>query len=253
MKHRMTLLAWSKPSLDHKVLQTVVPQTLQDNLRQSVSAGNLQITSLPLCPEVSLYLLSGDYPRGRLDYDEMMTIMNNPAYWAFCWASGQVLARYILDNPGEVRNKRVLDFGSGSGVVAVAAKMAGAHQVIACDIDPHALLACKVNAELNQVSIELLDDVNKLSHKMSLIIAADVLYDRDNYPWIDKLPLLADDVLIADSRVKTEELAGYGIVNRITATTIPDLDESAEFSHVRVHRKNPPDPLSTPSQKLSEA
>jgi len=62
--------------------------------------------------------------------------MNNPHYWIFCWPSGKIMAELVLDNPGIVKDKVVLDFGSGSGIVAIAAKKAGAKHVIASDIDP---------------------------------------------------------------------------------------------------------------------
>ena len=210
---------------------------LTGNLRKTVSQGTLSVTSLPLCPEISLVLLSSDYPRGKLDYDEMIAIMDTPAYWAFCWASGQVLGRYILTHPVEFKDKVILDFGTGSGVVAIAAKLAGAKRAIACDIDPDALDASAANAKLNGVSIELLDDIHNLQVDPDLIIAADVLYDRDNFPWIQSLPTLAQNILIADSRVDTGQLPGYQIIDRITATTIPDLDELKEFNDVRIYRR----------------
>ena len=72
---------------------------------------------------------------------EILDIQTYLAYWAFCWASGQVLARYLLDHPERVRGKVVMDVGAGSGVVGIAAKIAGAKRVIACDIDPNALAA----------------------------------------------------------------------------------------------------------------
>ncbi len=221
-------------------------QVLLNNLQQTVTEGELQITSLPLCPRISLYLLSDHFPKGRLEYEEMMAIMNAPAYWAFCWASGQVLASYIINHPREFQDKQVLDFGSGSGVVAIAACLAGASRVIACDLDPHALDACRANAELNNVEFELLDDVLALEGRVDLIIAADVLYDQDNIPWIEKLHSMENHVLIADSRVKTDRLSGYRILDRVTATTIPDLDEFKEFCDVRIYRKNQPVPLPEP-------
>jgi len=183
-----------------------------------------------------LYLLSEDYPKGRLDHDDMMAIINEPAYWAFCWASGQVLARHILAHRQTFVGKSVLDFGAGSGVVAIAAKLAGAQRVIACDIDPHALDACAGNAKLNHVDIELLADIDALSGHVDIIIAADVLYDRENFSWIDELKDIAHDIIIADSRVKSDLLKGYKIIDRITASTVPDLDEFKEFSDVRIYR-----------------
>ncbi len=211
-------------------------QKLETNLQKTIKTGKIVDTSLPLCPAISLYLLTDDYPTGKLEHDEMLAIMNAPAYWAFCWASGQVLGQYILDHKSEFTNKRVLDFGSGSGVVAIAAAMAGASQVIACDNDPHALDACAGNAKLNGVSLTLISDLADLNEPLDMIIAADVLYDRDNLPWLDILPTLADEVIIADSRIKNIELYGFKTINRITATTIPDLDEFREFSDVKVYR-----------------
>jgi predicted nicotinamide N-methyase len=112
----------------------------------------------------------------------------------------------------------------------------GAQRVICCDIDPMALLPYQANAELNNVNIELLEDIYSLESTVDWVIAADVLYDRENFPWIKILPTLAKEVLIADSRVKSDKLAGYQVVDRVTATTIPDLDEFKEFNDVRVYR-----------------
>mgnify|MGYP003639155369 FL=1 len=210
---------------------------LQRELNKTISSAKLEARSLPLCPEVQLYLLTEDFPRGPLPHDEMLAVLRDPAYWAFCWASGQVLARYLIQHPELCSGKTILDFGAGSGVVGIAAALAGAKRVICCDIDPVALLACKANAALNQVDIELLADIYDVAGQVDWLIAADVLYDRENFPWIDILPGLAGEVLIADSRVKSNELAGYKIVDRIEATTIPDLDEFKEFNDVRLYKK----------------
>lgn len=166
----------------------------------------------------------------------MLAIMNSPAYWAFCWASGQVLARHILCHPEKFQGKRILDFGSGSGVVAIAAAMAGARQVVACDIDPYALDACAANAKLNGLEIELLDDMLKLTFQPDMIIAADVLYDRENFHFLENFPAKADEVLLADSRVKHGLPAGYTLVDRVTTTTLPDLDELREYSDVKIYK-----------------
>jgi predicted nicotinamide N-methyase len=209
---------------------------LEACLQQTISSASLAPRSLPLCPDVSLYVLTDDFPRGPLPHDEMLKVLNEPAYWAFCWASGQVLAQHLIENRDLFQAKSVLDFGAGSGVVGIAAALAGAKRVICCDIDPAALLACKANAELNQVTIELLDDIDKLDGEVDWLIAADVLYDRANFPWISKLPERARQVLIADSRVKKDKLEGYAVVGRTEATTIPDLDEFKEFNDVRIYQ-----------------
>ncbi len=209
---------------------------LQNRLNETISNAALAPRTLPLCPEVELILLTDDFPRGPLPHEEMLAILHEPAYWAFCWASGQVLARYLIQNPHLSEGKTVLDFGAGSGVVGIAAALAGAKRVICCDIDPLALHACAANADHNNVKVELLADIEQLDCDLDWLIAADVLYDRENFPWIKKLLALAPEVLIADSRVKSERLANYDVVDRITATTIPDLDEFKEFSDVRIYR-----------------
>ena len=211
-------------------------EQLQSELQKTIRSAQLEPRRLPLCPQVQLFLLSDDLPRGPLPHEEMLAVLNEPAYWAFCWASGQVLARHLMNNPETCRNKTVLDFGAGSGVVGIAAALAGASRVICCDIDPTALMACKANADLNGVVVELLEDIDNLAGDIDLLIAADVLYDRENFPWIKRLPNLSDQVLIADSRVKSDKLTGYTIVDRVKATTIPDLDEFKEFSDVRVYQ-----------------
>jgi predicted nicotinamide N-methyase len=171
----------------------------------------------------------------RFSQDEILAIQAYPAYWAFCWASGQVLARYILDNPELVRNKRVMDFGAGSGVVAIACAMAGAKQVIACDIDPDALLSCQENAALNNVDYELHGDLFEFDQELDLLIAADVLYDKANLPLLNIFLEKAPEVLVADSRVKNFDFPPYQAIGRIDSFTVPDLDELDEFRLVNLY------------------
>lgn len=185
-----------------------------------------------------MLLIAADYPRGELPHDEMLAIMDRPAYWAFCWASGQVLARHIHDYPEQCRGKSVLDLGAGSGVVAIAAAKAGASRVIACDLDPHALDASRINASKNGVVLELLDDLGTLAEPVDLIIAADVLYDRENLEWLERLPDYAAEALIADSRIRDKSVfAGYDLLGEVTATTVPDLDEMEEFGRVNIYHR----------------
>jgi predicted nicotinamide N-methyase len=212
--------------------------TLTLNLQQTISLGRLVATPLPLCPTISLFLLAPDYPRGRLPHDEMLSIMDSPAYWSFCWASGQVLARHLIAHPEFCQGKRVLDLGAGSGVVAIAAAMTGATQAIACDNDPHALDASRINAELNGVNLDLLDDLERLQGRVDLIIAADVLYDRDNLGWLARLPDYAAEILIADSRIRDPQVfQDYDSIATVIATTIPDLDELKEYGEVKIYHR----------------
>jgi len=209
--------------------------SLQRHLRQILPSARLEVVRLPATPVIRLLLLNADYPQGDLSQEEMRRVMDNPLYWIFCWASGQALASFLLRQPQWVRGKRVLDFGCGSGVVAIAAALAGASEVIACDIDPLALQATRFNAGLNEVELTVTDDYFNVSGDIGLIIVADVLYDKSNFVWLQRFVERADKVLIADSRVKNFDHPPYRQIDRRDSFTLPDLDESAEFRDVRIY------------------
>jgi len=193
--------------------------------------------ALPQCPEIELLLVDPATMQRPFTLDEIRSIWENTAYWAFCWASGQVLARYILENPNTVKGKKILDFGSGSGVVAIAAMKAGAREVIACDIDPDALTSCQHNALLNGVSVRLSDDLFSLDDKdIDLLIAADVLYDRENLSFLDTFFQFAPEVLLADSRIKDFQHPHYTFLEKEESFTVPDLDELDEFRWVNLYQ-----------------
>lgn len=214
---------------------TAIPHdALSRRLEQFVPGARAESTVLPQAPEVSLYLLNADYPQHQLDSAEIARIMNYPAYWSFCWASGQVMARHLLQNPALVRGKTVADFGCGSGVAAIAAALAGATEVIACDNDPDALMASAANAELNGVAIDLCDDLAKLP-EVDVLLVADVLYDLSNLPLLDVFLDKAAVVLLADSRIRNFAHPEYSRLGTWTSSTIPDLDESDEFSSVNLY------------------
>lgn len=211
-------------------------QLLSQLVQDILPSASIEAQSIPGCAELQLYLLNADYPQHNLSQAQMLRLMDEPFYWAFCWASGAVLAAYILDNPQLVAGRRLVDFGCGSAVVAIAAAMAGAREVIACDIDPLALQASRENAELNQVDITFCDDFMAIGGDVDLIIVADVLYDRSNYPWLSLFAERAKGVLLADSRVKNFDFPGYELIARREACTVPDLDESREFGDVRIYQ-----------------
>lgn len=111
------------------------------------------LSAVPLVPEIRLYL--GAEPIAVWEQTERALGRAGlpPPYWAFAWAGGQALARYLLDRPGTVRGRRVLDMAAGSGLVAIAAALAGAAQVTACDVDPLAVAAIALNAAVNGVRV----------------------------------------------------------------------------------------------------
>jgi predicted nicotinamide N-methyase len=133
--------------------------------------------SPPLVPEIRLHLASEILPLWYRTEEELEREGVPPPYWAFAWAGGQALARYILDHGLKVSS--VLDFGSGSGLVAIAAAKAGAQKVLAADIDTFAAAAIALNAKENAVQIEITtDDVIGRSGDWSVILIGDMCYER---------------------------------------------------------------------------
>jgi predicted nicotinamide N-methyase len=162
--------------------------------------------------------------------------MNEPPFWSFAWSSGQVLAKWIMERKELVNGRSVLDFGTGSGIVAVAAARAGARKVLACDIDPVSLEAVQANAELNQVEIAVRREFDSaVAEGLDLIVAADVLYDSDLLPLVKGFPQAASDVILADSRVRDLALDPYRKIGQGQAVTCPDLHEPEEFRQVSIY------------------
>jgi predicted nicotinamide N-methyase len=128
-----------------------------------------------------------------------------------------------------------VDFGCGSGVVAIAARLAGAREVIACDLDEVALAATALNARLNGVELTYCDDFDALEGDVDMILLADVRYDKDNIPWLQRFCERAEAVLLADSRVKNFDYPQYRRIARHDSYTLPDLEELAEFRDVSLY------------------
>ena len=118
---------------------------------------NTAVERPALVPEVALHLASEVVPLWQATEADLAETGLPPPFWAFAWAGGQALARFLLDHPEQVAGKRVLDFAAGSGVQGIAAAQAGAARVEASEIDPFALAALALNAEANGVALELFD------------------------------------------------------------------------------------------------
>lgn len=211
------------------------PPRLSQAIRRTLPRGRLAVTRPGGCPALQLYLFDPQVLEGPISHDEAQAVVAEPAYWSFCWASGQVLAQWLLDHPEAVRGKRVLDFGSGSGIVAVAAALAGAAEVFACDLDNDALAAAEANGRLNGVTVQSCNDWHRRPPGIEVITAADVLYDRENRPFLQAFRLTAGEVLLADSRVKDLDEPGFWLRQTLEARTWPDLNEFDEFNQVRIY------------------
>ena len=211
-------------------------ERLNQHLQMTLSRGRVAPSAPAGCPGIKLYLFDPAVLEGPLSYDEAQAVVAEPAYWSFCWASGQVLAQWILGHPDSVKGKTLMDMGSGSGVVAIAAALAGARRVIACDLDPAALDAVVANASLNGVEVECCAHWQQRPTGIDVITAADVLYDPDNRPLLATFLGAAPEVLLADSRLKNLGNEAYVLQTMVEARTWPDLNEFEEFNRVRIYR-----------------
>lgn len=141
--------------------------------------ANAALGRSPLVPEIKLYLASEVVPLWRATEDELARIGLPPPYWAFAWAGGQALARYLLDHPAMVQGKRVLDIGAGSGLVGLAAAKAGAAAVLAADIDAFACAAIRLNAAANDMLLTVTpNDLIGTPGLWDVILVGDLFYER---------------------------------------------------------------------------
>lgn len=142
--------------------------------------ANTRPLTPPLVPEITLYLAEESLPIWQKTEEELGEMNVPPPYWAFAWAGGQALARFIVDNPGLLAGKRVLDLGTGSGLTAIAAMKAGAASVLASDLDHIALAAVHLNAGLNGVEVQTTAD-NLLERRpgaFDVVLVGDLFYER---------------------------------------------------------------------------
>jgi predicted nicotinamide N-methyase len=166
--------------------------------------ANTAVAAPPLTPEIRLWLADEAIALWEAGEAELEASGLPPPFWAFAWAGGQALARYLLDHPQEVAGKRVLDFAAGSGLQAIAAAKAGAAAVEASEVDVFAAAAIGLNAALNGVEIAVIegDVINSGLSDWDLILAGDVFYERDlasrAEPWLRRLSGQGVTVLVGD-------------------------------------------------------
>lgn len=190
--------------------------------RTAFIRNETHLLPVPHAPEIHLYLADEAVDLWKRTEEELAEMGLPPPFWAFAWAGGQALARYILDHPDIVRGKRVLDFASGSGLVGIAAKKAGAASVDATDIDAFAIAAIALNATENHVTLNPHDgDVIGCDEGWDVICAGDVCYERDMAErvtdWLYTLAQRGATILIGDPgrsylpRTRLRELADYQV------------------------------------------
>ena len=165
--------------------------------------ANTSVETPPHVPEIRLHLASEAHELWRKTEEELAEIGLPPPFWAFAWAGGQGLARYLLDRPETVAGRRVLDFATGSGLVAIAAGLVGAGSCEASDIDAWSGEAVSLNSSLNGVDVAFnARDLIGSPSRWDIVLAGDVFYDRafaDRLvPWFTHLAGSGTDVLIGD-------------------------------------------------------
>jgi predicted nicotinamide N-methyase len=165
--------------------------------------SNTRLLKPPHCPEITLYLADEAVALWQLSAEELDQQGLPLPFWAFAWAGGQALARYLLDNPHSVSGKQVYDLASGSGIVAIAAKLAGAGGVTAVDIDPYAIAAIELNARANGVSLlTLQSDIIGQPLQADVLLVGDLFYEREIaeplFAWLKRCERAGILVLIGD-------------------------------------------------------
>ncbi len=187
---------------------------------------------VPHAPEILLHVADEATALWARTEEELGAVGLPPPFWAFAWAGGQALARYVLDRPETVRGRTVLDFASGSGLVAIAAARAGAGRVEASDIDAFAVAAIRLNAGANGVAVEpVAEDLIGADRGWDTVLAGDICYERDLaarvVAWLEGLARRGARVLVGDPgrsylpRERLEALATYEVP---VTRTLEDAD-----------------------------
>jgi predicted nicotinamide N-methyase len=211
--------------------------------------ANTTLLAPPHVPEITLHLADEAHDLWLKTEEELGVAGLPPPFWAFAWAGGQGLARHILDNRDRVAGRRVLDFATGSGIVAIAARMAGAATVLASDTDPWAMTAARLNARLNDVELHLTDDdLVDTAPDVDLLLAGDVFYDKAMVgrllPWFAALAERGTTILVGDPGRSYLPKSGLEKLAEYEVPVLRALEDS-EVKHTTVWRFKGPQAIET--------
>lgn len=194
---------------------------------------NTRIQSVPHAPEISLWLADEVTPIWRMTEEALEEIGLPPPFWAFAWAGGQGLARWLLDNPLEVDSKAVLDLAAGSGLVGIAAMKAGAASVLCADIDPFCEAAVALNTALNGVEVAYTSE-NLLYQPIpdvEVICAGDVFYEKPMadavLAWLVEAHARGIRVLVGDPMRTYFPKSGFELLAEYQVPTTRELEDMA--------------------------
>jgi predicted nicotinamide N-methyase len=199
--------------------------------RATFIRANTRLFAPRLVPEIRLHQADALVPLWRATEPDLAVLGLPPPYWAFAWAGGQALARYLLDHPETVAGKCVLDFGSGSGMAAIAAVKAGAAHVIAAEIDAFGRAAIALNADANGVTLEIDGDdlIGRIDPDWRVVIAGDVCYEQpmagEVQAWLKSLARQAL-VLIGDPQRTYFRSDGLDLLARYAVETTIEIEDT---------------------------
>lgn len=208
-------------------------RAVSDAARHEFIETHAHLQTPPLTPEIRLWLAVEATPLWEATETFLEVEGLPPPFWAFAWAGGQALARYVMDNPHLVRGRRVADFGAGGGIVSIAALKAGAVSALAIDLDPFAAAATRQNGAANGVTPKTLtgDATDCDAMEFDVILAGDVSYERDQSAdgrrWIDAAARRGALVLFGDpgrtylDRDGLDALASYDVPTPVELERAP--------------------------------
>ncbi|MDB5420174.1 MAG: ribosomal methyltransferase [Brevundimonas sp.] len=195
--------------------------------------ANTRLQAVPHTPEISLWLADEITPIWRMTEEELGEIGLPPPFWAFAWSGGQGLARWLLDNPSEVRGRTVIDFATGSGLVGIAAMKAGAVSVLGADIDPFCEAAVSLNTQANGVAMSFTDHnlLDAAPPEVDVICAGDVCYEKPMtervLAWLAQARAKGTRVLIGDPHRTYFPREGLEFLAEYQVQTTRELEDFA--------------------------
>jgi predicted nicotinamide N-methyase len=201
--------------------------------RQTFIRAHTTVAPAPFVPEIRLHIGGEAMPLWEFVFHADERLPVPPPFWAWPWAGGQALARYVLDHPELVRDRHVADIGAGGGIVAIAAALAGAARVVAIDIEPFAIEATRLNAAANDVSIELAHgDPVGTDDGWDVVLAGDIWYEAELAahlgPWLRGLARRGATVLTGDLGRAYLPGDGLDVLADYVVPTLVDLEDVTE-------------------------
>jgi predicted nicotinamide N-methyase len=199
--------------------------------RRGFILANTRLQAPPLIPEIRLHLADEITPIWSMTEAALERTGLPPPFWAFAWAGGQALARWLLDHPEAVAGRTVLDFAAGGGLVAIAAMRAGAASALACDIDPFCEAAVALNAETNGVGVAFTsgDLLSRPPPAVDLVLAGDIAYEKPVAAWVrawlGEAAARGAAVLVGDPRRTYFDPAGLRLLGEYDVPTTRELED----------------------------